>query len=166
MKCFFFSVLIFCTTICFAQIPLKSEEVSKTVRGFVYYWDERDLTLVPVKGSDKSLNFDDFCSDSLDLGYQLTLEGLNYYVPDWVEFGKKFQLFNFPNDSTHLTVIPVTATFIRYNYSMTKKQIKELVNTDIFKLSDRWVYIKTVGGLQLNVTSLEPLSLINKNRLE
>ncbi len=158
MKYLIFAIFIlFKSDFGYAQIPLEGKESTKTEIGFIYYTNKDYPTFVPEKAEKKELSYNDFSTDSLNFGYQLSREGGFYYLKDFEKCGQKYKLYNFWNDSVFLTIIPVKIIYTVWAYAFREDQMKELRHIEKFKFFDKWVEIEAVGGMPINVTSLKPL---------
>ena len=162
-KLFIASIIVYFNISCFGQILKENpQDIKKVEIGFLYYTDREYPTFVPLKDQLKSIQMSDFSTKDLKVGMQLNWQQIA------LDTLQKYQhvsiLLNYSSlkngKNVYLRVIPVKLYYLLYKYAKSNAQMAEATNIDKFQLKDKFIIIKSFGGLPIRVDSLAALPIV------
>lgn len=150
-----FITLCFCKSM-YAQLPLKSEGFTSTQHGYLFYENGHEdfQTFVPVKSESIKNDLSNFKSEKLGFGYQLN--NCLIIIDSLKRYGKTYKLENGRTDSSLITIIPFTLTYSIPAYAKRKDQMDEYTITDVYKIANKLIKVRTVGFMSLRIISSTP----------
>lgn len=138
----------------YGQVKLHSNGYQKSDTGFIYYTNPEDPSFVSVKEKAGSLGFNQFVSTNLNIAYQLNWQELA--LDTLGKYESRYKVYNYFNDTNiYLRIIPVEMKYTVLSYSKSEKQMKEGTTIEKFKLKNKLVVIKSIGGISIRVDDLK-----------
>ena len=145
----FFSVAIY------GQTPLE-KGFTRTQRGYLFYIGRSGeyVTFVPVCADSIKNDLSNFDSKNLGIGYQINTQHIK--TDSLKKFGRSYSLDNYWNDTTKMTVVPITLTYHIDGYGRSEEQIKARAHDEIYVMSKKRVTFQAVGGISIDIVSSSP----------
>jgi len=161
MKKIVFFYICFCMVKpCLSQVAKENlHNITKNELGFIYYTDKEYPTFVPIKDQLHAIRMADFSTKNLDNGLQLNWQQLSLDTLERYQHVRKVFNYYKSKGEVNLRVIPVRLYYVIYKYAKSQTQLEQAKNTDKFKLNDRFVLIKSFGGIPIRVDSVRAVSL-------
>jgi hypothetical protein len=145
---------IFFPTAIFGQSSLK--EFTRTQHGYIFYINGSGeyVTFVPVSADSIKNELSNFDSKNLGVGYQINTQHIN--TDSLKKFGRSYTLDNYWNDTSKITIVPITLTYRINGYGRTEEQIKARAHDEIYVISKKRVTLQIVGGVSIEILSSTP----------
>lgn len=161
-KLFLASIIVLSNIESIGQILKENpHDVEKCEIGFLYYTDREYPTFVPLKDQLGEIRMADFSTETLKAGVQLNWKQLALDTLHKYEHSGKLLNYSSYNkgEAVILRVIPVRLYYLLYKYAKSTAQMAQSTNIDKFKLKNRYVVIKSFGGLPIKVDSLRAFAI-------
>jgi hypothetical protein len=143
---------------CLCQVPKENlHDLTKNELGFIYYTDKEYPTFVPIKDQLHAIRMADFSTEKLNIGLQVNWQQLALDTLEKYQHISKVLNYSKDHGEVNLRIIPVRLYYVIYKYAKSEIQMKQASNTDKFRLSDKFVLIKSFGGLPIRVDSIRAL---------
>ena len=147
--------ICFCLPV-YGQQLTKSDGYTRTQHGYFFYKDRNGeyVTFVPVKDENIKNKLSNFDTKNLGTGYQLITHHIN--TDSLSKFGRSYKVKIGRNDTSIITIVPVTLTYHVNGYGRTEEEILARAHEEWYIISNKRITVQVTGGVSFRIMESTP----------